>query len=195
MIETSTRVSKLTYGYVLRSAESPCSDQSHCKILSLPPRQDDTPDTAVPIYQPEKCFQCIYHLLAHLTIKAWEIRDMGLDLYLLTSAPPSFISDMRSLLADRISLDLNSQKQIPLGRSADTGSRSPHANEYPYANLSSDGTEPQAFDQSLMTSLPSWDWSSTSWDLWNDIVAAPKAMPDLDAAFSSGFYQGDADCH
>ena len=137
-------------------------------------------------YEPMKPVTLMHPTLAHLTIKAWEIRDMGLDLYPLTSAPPSFISEMRSLLADRISQDLISQKQIPPGRSA---------NEYPYANLSSDGTEPQAFDQSLMTSLPSWDWSSTSWDLWNDIVAAPKAMPDLDAAFSSGFYQGDADCH
>lgn len=143
-------------------------------------------------YEPMNPVTMMHPTLANLTIKAWEIRDVGLGLYPLTSNPPSFISEMRSLLADRrISQDPHRKNQVFLSRSADMEPGSQNTNEYPYTNFSSADMVQQSFEQSLTTSIASSDWSSTSWDLWNDIVAAPEAMPDLDTAFSSGFHQGN----
>ncbi|RDL29801.1 Uncharacterized protein BP5553_10666 [Venustampulla echinocandica] len=146
-------------------------------------------------YEPTNPVSLMHPTLAHLTINAWEIREVGLGLYPVANAPPSFISEMRSLLADRISQAPHSQSRIFLSHSADMGTGDQNAKEFTYANVSSANTVQQSFDQSLTTSLPSPLWSSTSWDLWNDIVAAPKEIPDLNATFSSGFYQGNADSH
>lgn len=179
--------------YLLCSLRSRASDELTGRAWGVLSESYDNRIYYSQQYESTKSVTLMHPTLAHLTIKAWESCNIGPDLYPLTSAPPSFISEMRSLLGDRAAQHDTSQSQTPLSRSYHIVSENHNTSDYPNTGLSSGDAAQQSFDQSLMTSIQSSSWNSTSWDLWNDIMAAPEAMQDFDEMLSSEFPQLSAE--
>lgn len=119
--------------------------------------------------------------LSNLTIKAWEAREAALRLYQPTVTTPSFIIDLREMLASR-----KTPNSTPQSESEPVVTGNVFGNQDdPYQWLNQQPLDGAAFDQSTFA-MP--DSAAMDWSFWNGTMQAPMSN-GFEHTMPQGFYQ------